>query len=66
MVCGKEGLSYLLITEVAKSCVVSPARRHGLVFGLGITAEKNRPAGNHGEGHAMEHGPQAQPGHSNE
>lgn len=66
MMCGKEDLSYFLITEVYKTRVVSPARRHGLVFGLGVTAEKNGPAGNHGEGHAMDHGPQAQPGHSNE
>lgn len=66
MVCGKEDLSYFLITVVYKTCVVSPARRYRLVFGLGITAEENGPAGNHGEGHAMEQRPQAQPAHSNE
>lgn len=57
MGCGKEDLSYFLITEVYKTHIVFPARRHGLVFGLGKTAEKKGPAGNHGEGHAMEHGP---------
>lgn len=66
MVCAKEDLSYFLVTVVYKTCVVSPARSHGLVFGLGITAEKNGPSGNHSKGHAMEHGPQAQPGQSNE
>lgn len=66
MGCGKEDLSYFLITEVSKTCIVFPARRHGLVFGLGTTGEKNGPAGKHGEGHAMEHGPQALPGHRNE
>lgn len=44
MGCGKEDLSYFLITEVYKTHIVFPARRHGLVFGLGTTAEKKGPA----------------------
>lgn len=55
---GKEDLSYFSITEVYKTLVLSPTRRHGLVLGLGITAEKNGPAGSHSEGRAMDHGPQ--------
>lgn len=48
MGCGKEDLSCLLIAEVYETCTVVPVRRHGLVFGSGVTAEKNGAAGNHG------------------
>ena len=65
MGCGKDDLTCLLITEVYETSIVFPARRHGLVFGFGIT-DKNGAAGNPSEGHAIVHRLRARLCHSNE
>lgn len=65
MGCGKD-LSCILITEVCKTCIFFPARRHRSVFIFGITAEKNGTAGKQSEEHAMVHRLQTHLCHSNE
>lgn len=53
MECGKEDSCCLLISEVYETRIDFPARRHGLVFGFGITTEKVGADGNQSEGHAL-------------
>lgn len=66
MGCGKEDLSCLLISEVNETHIVSPARRHRLVFGFGMTTEKKGATGDQSEGRAMVHRLRAHLCHSNE